>query len=178
MRKLVESTFTTLDGVISDPQNWGPPYWDDEHAGYAEQLVHASDTFLLGRETYEGFAAAWPSRAGDEFADRMNATPKIVASTTLPPGPADWNATVVRDVAAEVARLKDQPGANILKFGTGELDRTLLEDGLLDELHLWVFPVAVGGGDRVFDRLGAAEFDLVDTTRFRSGIVVLTYAPK
>jgi len=133
MRKLVESTFVTLDGVISSPQVWGAPYWDDEHAGYAHNLLFAADALLLGRKTCEGFAQAWPSRTGDDYSDRINRLPKHVASRTLQQ--AEWNATLIKgDVADEVARLKAQPGQNILKFGTGELDRTLMRHDLVDEV--------------------------------------------
>jgi dihydrofolate reductase len=177
MRKLVESTFVTLDGVISDPQTWGPPYWDDQHAQYGHDLLWAADALLLGRQTYEVFAQAWPSRKGDEFADRMNALPKHVASTTL--HETTWNATLLDgDAADAVSKLKEQSGQDILKFGTGELDRTLIEHGLVDEFHFWVFPVVAGGGDRLFDGLDTTHLKLVDTTTFASGIVVHICAPK
>jgi dihydrofolate reductase len=176
MRKLVESTFVTLDGVISAPQEWGPPYWDDEHNAYTRRLLFAADALLLGRATYEGFVQAWPERTG-EFADRINALPKYVASRTLQE--ATWNATVIRGgVAEEVAKLKQAPGENILKYGTGELDRTLLAHGLIDEFHFWMFPVLAGSGDRLIDGIETTHLELVDTTRFASGIVVLTYVPK
>ena len=176
MRKLVESTFVTLDGVISAPQEWSPPYWDEEHAGYARKLLFAADALLLGRATYEGFAEAWPTRSGDEYTDRINAMPKYVASRTLTE--ATWNATVIDgDVAEEVAKLKVEPGESILKFGTGELDRTLLAHGLIDELHLWVFPVLAGGGQRLIEGVDTTHLKLMDLTRFSSGIVVLTYSP-
>jgi dihydrofolate reductase len=176
MRKLVESTFVTLDGVIDSPQDWGAPYWDDEHASYASGLLFAADALLLGRATYEGFVQAWPSRTG-EFADHINAMPKHVASRTLQE--ATWNATVIEgDVAEEIAKLKQQPGENILKFGTGELDRALLAHGLVDEFHFWVFPVLAGGGQRLIDGIDATHLKLVDTTTFGSGIVVHTCAPK
>ena len=124
-RKLIESTFVTLDGVIGDPQIWGPPYWDEEHAAYAAKLLDNVDTLLLGRVTYEVFSVAWPQRAGDPFADRLNAMPKYVASRTL--RDASWNATILDgDVAARVADLKASDGQDILKYGTGELDRTLV----------------------------------------------------
>ena len=177
MRKLVESTFMTLDGVIESPQEWSPPYWDDEHAAYARKLLFAADALLLGRATYEGFAQAWPARSGDEYTDRINAMPKYVASRTLQE--ATWNATVIQgDVADEVERLKREPGVDILKFGTGELDRPLLANGLIDELHVWVFPVLVGKGQGLIDGIETTHLNLVETTRFASGIVVLTYAPK
>src|SRR3982750_4519935 len=98
MRKLVEATFMTLDGVISDPQNWSGPYWDDEHNEYARGLLFSSDALLLGRKTYEAFAQAWSERAGtSDFADRFNELPKYVASRTLPAGAAEWNATVLAE---------------------------------------------------------------------------------
>ena len=179
MRKLVESTFMTLDGVISNPQEWSPPYWDDEHSNYAQKLFYAADSMLLGRQTYEGFKQAWPERAGtSDFADRFNEVPKYVASRTLPPGDADWNATVLAgDVVEAVRELKDQPGDDIIKYGTGEFSKTLLENRLVDEYHFWVFPELAGSGERLFD--GVREsLELQDTTRFGSGIVVLQLAPK
>ena len=176
MRKLVESTFVTLDGVISDPGKWGQPYWDEDHSRYASELFYAADTMLLGRKTYENFVDAWPSREGD-FADAFNAMPKYVASRTL--RDATWNATVIQgDVAEAVAALKEQPREkNIIKYGTGELDRTLIEQGLVDEFHFWLFPYAAGSGDRLLDGI-TTTLELLDTTRFGSGIVVLKYGPK
>jgi dihydrofolate reductase len=187
MRKLVETTVVTLDGVISDtepstaphasPERWGYPYWDDQHARYAHDLLFAADALLLGRVTYEGFAASWPPRAGDPFADRINALPKYVASRTLET--ATWNATILRgDVAEEVTRLKAQPGGTILKYGTGELDRTLLQHRLVDEFHFWIYPVAVGAGQRLFDGIAPTHLRLRESIRFESGIVVLVFAPK
>jgi dihydrofolate reductase len=176
MRKLVESTFVTLDGVIGDPQVWGPPYWDDEHGAYATKLLFAADALLLGRATYEGFVQAWPSRDGG-YADRINSLPKHVASRTL--DEAAWNATIIEgDLAEEVAALKEQPGEDILKYGTGEVDRTLIPAGLIDELHLWIFPVLVGGGQRLIEGIDTTHLKLVETTPFESGIVVNVYAPK
>jgi dihydrofolate reductase len=179
MRKLVESTFMTLDGVTNDPQNWSGPYWDDEHAGYARRLLFSSDAMLLGRKTYEGFAQAWPQRAGDnDFADRFNELPKFVASRSMPPGQAEWNATVLEgDAADAVAKLKDEDGQSIIKYGTGEFSKALLENKLVDEYHFWIFPEVMGSGDRLLDGF-RTSLELVDTTRFKSGIVVLKLAPK
>jgi len=179
MRKLVESTFVTLDGVIGDPQVWGMSYWDAEHNEYARRLLFSADALLLGRKTYEGFAQAWPERAGsNDFADRFNELPKYVASRTLPAGEAEWNATVLAgDTAEAVAAVKEQPGENLVKYGTGEFSQTLLEHKLVDEYHFWLFPEVVGDGDRLFDGF-RTSLELLDTTRFASGIVVLMYAPK
>ena len=173
MRKLVESTFMTLDGVISRPQDWSPPYWDDEHTGYAEKLLAPADALLLGRDTYEVFSASWPGRPG-EYAEKINTMPKYVASRTL--SETTWNASLIEgDTAAGIASLKEQEGGDILKFGTGELDRALIGHKLVDELHFWVFPVVAGKGDRLLDGLDLTTLKLVDTSRFQSGIVVLVY---
>ena len=162
--------------MIEAPQEWSPPYWDDEHAAYAGKLLLAADALLLGRATYEAFAQAWPSRSGDEYSDRINAMPKHVASRSLTE--TGWNATVLEgELAAEVAALKEQPGADLLKFGSGEVDRTLVAHGLLDELHLWIFPVIAGRGQRLVEGIGTTHLELVDTTRFASGIVVNVYSP-
>ena len=177
MRKLIESTFMSLDGVIDNPQNWSPPYWDDEHAAYAQKLMADTDELLLGRKTYEGFAEAWPQRSGAPFTDKINAMPKHVATRTLTD--LSWNARRLEGDAAEaVAELKQRDGENLLKYGTGRFSRTLIENGLLDELHVWIFPVLVGEGQRLIDGIDVTHLQLVDTTRFESGIVVNAYAPK
>lgn len=177
MRKLVESTFVTLDGVIGDPQVWGMPYWDQEHQDYSTRLMSTADALLLGRQTYEGFAEAWPGRSGDPYTDKINAMPKHVATRTLTD--LTWNATPLAGEAGDaVAVLKKGEGGDLLKFGTGELDQTLIARGLLDELHLWVFPVIAGKGDRLLEgRVDTTHFRLVDTHRFASGIVVQVLAP-
>ena len=175
MGTLIESTFLSLDGVISEPQRWGPPYWDDDHFGYASKLLFAADALLLGRATYEGFAQVWPTRSGDEYSDRINSMPKYVASRTLEE--ATWNSTILQgDAADEVETLKQ--GQNLLKFGTGDVDRALMERNLVDEFHFWLFPVLAGSGQRLLEGLDMTHLELVDTNRFGSGIVVLTYVPK
>ncbi|GAA2578438.1 dihydrofolate reductase family protein [Dactylosporangium fulvum] len=188
MRKIIESTFVSLDGIIDDtrpstasraePQHWGQPYWDEDHGNYAMKLMAGVDAMLLGRVTYEGFAEAWSGR-DHEGAEFMNSMPKYVASRTLTE--TTWNATLIKgDVAEEVAKLKEQPGGNILKYGTGELDRTLVEHGLIDEFHFWYFPVVVGAGKHLFEGAGfdTTHLKLADLHRFDSGIVIHVYAPK
>jgi dihydrofolate reductase len=188
MRKLVESTFVSLDGIIDDtrpstasraqPQHWCQPYWDADHGAYATRLLNEADAMLLGRATYEGFAEAWSTREG-EMADRMNNMPTYVASRTLTE--TTWNATLLEgDVAEEVAKLKEQAGGTIVKYGTGELDRTLVEHGLVDEFHFWYFPVIVGAGKHLFEGAGfdTTHLKLADISRFDSGIVVHIYVPK
>ena len=157
MRKLAVNTFVTLDGSIGEPQVWGPPYWDDEHFAYASKLIAAADALLLGRVTYEGFAEAWPQRSGDAYADNLN---------------------IEGDAAEGVAALKDQPGGDLLKFGTGELDRALIEHGLVDEFHFWVFPILAGGGQRLIEGIDTTHLELLDTSVFSSGIVVHVMGPK
>jgi dihydrofolate reductase len=178
MRKLTESTFVSLDGDTSQElMNWAPPYWDDEHSEYERTLLFDADALVLGRKTYDGFSASWPQRSGDPYSDRMNALPKHVASRTLTE--TTWNASVLGgDALDAVAELKQGPGGNLLKFGTGTFSRALIERGLVDQLVLWRFPVIAGKSDGIFDGLGVTHLDLVDLTRFASGVVVQVYAPR
>ena len=167
----------SLDGVQEAPQHWTFDYVNDEFLKYASDQLFASDALIMGRETYEGFAQAWPARAGqDEFADYINSMPKYVASRTLKE--AEWNATVISgDVAGQVADLKQQPGKNILQYGMGELTYTLLEAGLIDEFRFLMYPVAVGDGGRIFESLGKTTLRLIETKAFGTGVVVLHYTP-
>jgi dihydrofolate reductase len=189
MRKLVVAEYVTLDGVMQDPGGvgeieqggWHNPYWNDELAGFQRDGLFASDALLLGRITYEGFAAAWPSRTDDEgFADQMNGLPKYVVSTTLER--ADWNNSrlITGNVADEVAKLKEQPGRDILVYGSGALVRTLMAHDLVDEYRLMVFPVVVGSGKRLFTDGGdggEAALRLVGSTATATGVALLTYRP-
>jgi dihydrofolate reductase len=146
----------------------------------ADEQLDASDALLMGRKTYEVYATSWPGRDGD-YADKINSVKKYVASTTL--DKADWaNTTVISDsLVEEVAALKQQPGANILMHGFGPVARTLLENGLLDELCLWIHPVLAGVGttaDMLFSEGMHARLDLLETRRFGSGILVASYRPR
>ncbi|MFI1867184.1 dihydrofolate reductase family protein [Streptomyces jumonjinensis] len=179
MRKLIATTFITLDGDVSAPDKWSGRYWDEEYSRYARELLFSADALLLGRKTYEGFAETWPAleEAEGDYAVRMNALPKYVASRTLTE--TAWNATLIKgDVAEEVAALKRRPGADIVKFGIGgELDRTLLEHKLVDEYQFWMFPVIAGSGERILDGISTAHLKLTSTTSLASGVVLLTYTP-
>lgn len=178
MKKIIVSTMVSLDGVLENPQNWSFDYWSDEIAKYAYDQLFTCDTLVMGRATYEGFSEAWSARAGnDAFADRINSLPKFVASRTLS-GALTWNSTLFKnDLAAEVAQLKNQPGMDILQYGMGELTYTLLQHGLIDELRLLVYPVAVGSGKRIFDTLEKTPLKLLETKTFNTGVVALHYQP-
>ena len=178
MRKLIVSTQASLDGVIEDPQNWVFDYVNDEFFKYASDQLLATEALIMGRVTYEGFADAWSARAGaDAFADRMNSLPKYVASRTLR-GPLTWNANLIQgDVAKAVAKLKEGSGGHILQYGSGELTRTLLQHGLIDEFRVMAFPVAVGKGLRLFESIAQTPMKLLETQTFSTGVVILHYQP-
>jgi dihydrofolate reductase len=187
MSRVVISTFLTLDGVMEDPGGgegfqhggWQLPFFDQDLAAGVREELFAADALLLGRATYQHFAAAWPSMSDEDgFADRMNSLPKFVASTTLQ-APLIWNATLLKgDVAKVVAELKRESGQNILVQGSGELAQTLMPENLIDEYRLWVHPVVVGSGKRLFrDGSPPTPLRLVDTNTTSTGVVHLTYQP-
>ncbi len=178
MRRVVAAEFVSVDGVMEEP-SWTAPFWSDELGTYQHAQLFRSDALLLGRVTYQGFAASWPSMEATEgdFAVRMNTLPKYVASTTLQQ--LEWNASLIEgDVPAAVTKLKQQPGQDILIYGSGELVRTLTEHDLIDEYRLMVHPVVVGSGKRLFDGIrDASTLKLTDTVTFSSGVVALVYEP-
>jgi dihydrofolate reductase len=145
MRTLAVQMYMTVDGVMEAPENWSFEYWTDDHEKYAFERLSAADALLLGRATYTQFAAAWPSRS-DPFADRMNAITKYVVSPTLREQDLTWNSSriLAGDVAAEVTRLKQQQGDDILLYGSSQLFSTLLGHGLINDFRLWVFPLVLG----------------------------------
>ncbi len=178
MRKVVVSEFVTLDGIMEAPDKWSFPFWTDEIGKMKLDELFASDALLLGRVTYQGFAAAWPKMTDDAgFADRMNGLPKFVASTTLKD--LTWNNArpIEGDVAEEVARLKQQPGQNILVGGSRDLITTLAEHDLVDEYQLLIYPIVVGSGKRLFADGSTMKLKLVETKSFSSGVVLLSYVP-
>jgi dihydrofolate reductase len=182
MRKVIASEYVTLDGVMDmeAAETWHFPYWNDELEKYAHDQLFAADALLLGRVTYQGFAASWPSITDEQgFADRMNNLPKFVVSTSLQE-PLEWNnAHLIKgDVAEEVSKLKQQSGQDILIYGSGELVRALMRQGLIDEYRLLVHPVVLGSGKRLFpDGVETKVLRLVDTMATSMGVVILTYQP-
>jgi dihydrofolate reductase len=186
MRKVVAAEYVTLDGVMTDPGGvgeiehggWSNAYFNDELAKYQAEQLFASDALLLGRVTFEGFAAAWPAmeETEGEFAVRMNALPKFVASRSLKE-PLPWNGTLLKgDLAEEVAKVKEQPGQDILIYGSGQLVNALHPHDLIDEYRLMVFPVTLGDGMHLFrEGTDKADLNLTDTKTTATGVVMLTY---
>ncbi|MGH7477729.1 MAG: dihydrofolate reductase family protein [Longimicrobiales bacterium] len=206
MRNLLVTTFLTLDGVYQAPGGpeedpsggfteggWSVNYWDDLMGQLMDQTLAAPFDLLLGRRTYEIFAAHWPYvgedpaleaapeglvETHDETAQKLNHARKYVASRTL--DRVDWqNSTLLRgDVAEQVAQLKQQPGPEIQVHGSGNLIQTLLAHDLVDRYRLWLFPVVVGGGKRLFaDGTHPRGLKLVDSQTSTTGVVIATYEP-
>jgi dihydrofolate reductase len=177
MRKIVAGLFISLDGVIEDANEWTGPWFNAEVGQAVGSMIAAQDAMLLGRVTYDAFATHWPHQTG-ELADTMNGTAKYVVTGTLKS--AAWqNTTLIpRDRAAEqIAELKQRPGKNIGLTGSGTLVSWLLREGLLDELHLLVFPVVLGHGKRLFAEPGdKVPLKLIDSATFETGVLNLTYA--
>jgi dihydrofolate reductase len=186
MGRIVVSQFITLDGVFEDPggaEGFDRGGWAFKFERGADgdkfklDEVMASDALLLGRVTYEGFAAAWPSREGD-FADKFNGMPKYVVSATL--GEPGWNnsTAIAQDIAARVSEVRDAHEGDVLVNGSGRLVRLLVDEGLVDELRLMVFPILLGGGRRLFEDGAAAPLQLVESNPVGpDGVVILTYRP-
>jgi dihydrofolate reductase len=177
MRKIVAGLFMSVDGVVEAPDTWTGPYFSPQVGEVIGSLIAAGDTLLLGRVTYQEFATAFSGQTGG-MADTMNSFPKVAVSTTL--DKAEWqNSTLISgDIAAEITKLKQQPGRNINVSGSGTLVSWLLRQGLLDQLDLLMFPVVVGHGKRLFGNDGSqVPMTLAASEAFTSGVVHLTYRP-
>ena len=196
MRRIVAEAFLSLDGVTEDPgrfgeyehRGWTVPYWNDDTVRWHNEALFASDALLLGRVTYEEFAAIWPRRqpdeareglrSGDPFTDRMNSLPKFVASTTLQ-APLEWNSTLLEgDAADAVADLKEQPGEDILIYGSGALVNTLMTHNLIDEYRLMIYPVVLGRGKRLFGDGGTMPLALRRSETSSTGVTMLVCEPQ
>jgi dihydrofolate reductase len=180
MRRIINSTYISLDGVVEQPHEWPTVERPSEERGLQIQtsLLMACDVVLMGRRTYDGFAPVWQTRSGDPLSDRMNTIPKYVVSTTL--RDPDWaNTTVISgDVAGQIRELKAQPGQDIVQYGFGAVSTLLMEHGLLDELRLWFHPLFVGKGtsdDLLFPKGPPTQFELTDSTILKNGMAILTY---
>ncbi|MDQ4145194.1 MAG: dihydrofolate reductase family protein [Actinomycetota bacterium] len=189
MRKLSVNTFVSLDGVMQAPGGpeedrsggfthggWSVNYWDDKMMSVMDEYMGKPSELLLGRRTYEIFAAHWPHVTDDPAADALNAARKHVASRTLEK--VEWqNSTLIEgDVADYVRKLKEQPGPEIQVHGSGNLVQTLLAHHLVDELRVWTFPLLLGTGKRLFaEGTIAAGLKLVDTKTSTTGVVISTY---
>jgi dihydrofolate reductase len=179
MKSVVASTYVTLDGVFEEP-SWSAPYWSDDAQLFARDVLWASDALLLGRKTYEGFAGSWPTeehiRTEGEFAERMNSYPKYVASRSLSE-PLEWNNSHLLDgdVADGVRKLKEESGRDILMYSSVALMRALMEQDLVDRFLIWVHPLVLGEGARLFADSPRAELELADTRTLPNGLTVLDY---
>jgi dihydrofolate reductase len=176
MRKIVVTEFVSLDGVMEEPR-WTFKYWNDEIAKFKGEESSASDALLLGRLTYQGFAAAWP-QSKDEGADYFNSVRKYVVSKTLEE-PLEWNnSTLITDnVVEEITNLKQQNGKDITVHGSATLVQTLMQHDLVDRYRLLVYPVVVGKGKRLFEEGIPATLKLLESQSFSSGVVALVYEP-
>jgi dihydrofolate reductase len=169
----------TLDGVVEAPEKWSFPFWSEEMGKFKLGELGATDALLLGRVTYEGFAAAWPGRKDpDGFADRFNSMPKYVASRTLKK--LEWtNSHLIKgDLATGVSKLKQQPGGDIVIHGSPTLIRSLMPRALIDEYRLLVYPLVLGRGKRLFEGTSQANLELAESQTFSKGVVKLVYRTK
>jgi len=180
MRRIISSTYVTLDGVIDNPA-WTMPYFNEEAAAFAGQQTDAADALLMGRHTYDGFAAVWPTMDESDpntGAAYFNSVKKYVASTTLTD--PEWNNTEVLqgDLVEAVTSLKARDGGDILMYGYGTVTHTLLRAGLVDEVRFWIHPV-FQGGPSLSSPLSDAEttFTLADTKILSNGVIIASYRP-
>ncbi|MBN6035987.1 dihydrofolate reductase family protein [Amycolatopsis sp. 195334CR] len=181
MSKIVSATYMTLDGDISNMMDWHFDYFGEEAQKAATVQLAEADALIMGRETYEGFAAAWSSRAGaDEFADRMNSIKKYVVSTTLTE--PEWaNTEVISENVVERVREIKESGTSLLQYGFGDVTRLLLENGLFDELRLWLHPVLSGKAqpsELLYRDTPQAKFTYNGVEVHDTGLIILSYLAK
>lgn len=193
--RIVASDFMSLDGVVQAPGSaeedttdgfahggWSMPFFDPEAMGPAiDEGMKSTEALLFGRRTWQTMAAAWPERAGDPFADRMNEMPKYVASRTLTQDDLDWaNSTLLPadDVIGAVRELRERDGGDLQVMGSASLARTLISHDLVDEYRIMIEPILLGGGKRLFPEDGTARtLELVSTTTSSTGVLICTYRP-
>ena len=178
MRNLIVTEFLSLDGIMEDP-TWTLTYWNDEIAAFKGEETSADEHLLLGRVTYEGFAAVWPQRTDAASGGLyFNSTRKYVVSTTL--DKADWhNSVLIKDhIIEEITKLKQESGPDIVVHGSATLVQTLLTHNLVDRMRLLVYPSILGHGKRLFAEGATQTLKLIETRSFSSGVVALIYEPE
>lgn len=192
--RIILSDFISLDGVVQAPGGpeedtdggfqhggWSAPFFDEEAMGGAiDEVMQSTDALLFGRRTWRVMADAWPGRAGDPFADRMNELPKYVASRTLSEGDLTWNTTLLPpdDAIGAIRELRERDGNVIQVWGSASLALQLVENDLVDEYRLMIEPILLGGGKRVFPDDGRARpLELVSVTQAKTGVLVCAYKP-
>jgi len=176
MRKLIESTLISLDGVIESPERWA--LFDEEAAQLSMRDLDNYDAFIMGRVAYERLRAQWAPVTGNPYIEKINAMPKYVASQSLTE--VTWNAALLGpDVVDAIEQLKGQPGKDLIKYGTSRFDATLLRVHLIDELRLWIMPVVVGTGQRLFEDIDTSSLhlQLADVRKLANDSVIRTYLP-
>jgi dihydrofolate reductase len=177
--RLVATEYLSLDGIFEEPGRWSFPFFNDEAAKFKWDELQASDALLLGRKTYEGFAAAWPTITDTgEFGEKMNSMPKYVVSSTL--DKVEWTGSklVKGDAVAEVRKLKQEPGHDLLLSGSGQLFQALMQENVIDLYRFMVHPVVLGQGRRLFtDGVDKRALELSESKTFGSGIIILEYRP-
>ncbi len=185
MGKIIATEFITLDGVMEDPGGaektkyggWSGQYWNEEAQKYKFDELFATGALLLGRVTYEGFAAAWPEMTDEDgFADRINSLPKYVVSETL--NHAEWNNSILikKDMMKQITKLKQEAEQDIVIHGSSELINTLLPHEVIDEFRLMVFPIVLGDGKRLFkETTELSHLKLMKTETFDTGVIILHY---
>jgi dihydrofolate reductase len=193
--RVVINEFMSLDGVVQSPGGadedpeggfahggWSMPYFDPEAMGAViDEGMTTVDALLFGRRTWQGMAAAWPDRAGDPYADQMNAVKKYVVSRTLSPQDLTWDNTTLLsadDALGDIAALRDSDGGDLLIWGSASLARALLAAGLVDEMTLMIEPILLGGGKRIFPEDGTARpMQLITSVTAATGVQICTYRP-
>lgn len=192
MRKLIVAQFISLDGVIQSPGapdedtdggfahgGWTHPYWHDDIGAHFFQAMTEADTLLLGRKTWQGHGAAFdPMPEGDPFGDVMKSKKKYVVSTTLKSASLWRNSEIIsKNVIEEVRKLKEQPGQNIMLDGSSVLVHTLIENDMVDEYALHVYPLVLGGGKKLFPEGTRVNLKLIDSTALPTGVLFQRYGP-
>ena len=192
--RVIANEFMSLDGVVQAPGGaeedtdggfahgrWSVPYFDPEVMGAViGNGMNSAEALIFGRRTWQGMAAAWPDRAGDPYADQMNAIPKYVASRTLTPDDMTWNTTLLspEDAIGDITALRARDGGDLVTWGSVSLVKALLAHGLVDELTLMIEPILLGGGKRIFPEDGAARpMQLVNAVTASTGVQVCTFRP-